>query len=118
MKRPHQAIVLIEGGRMNIYKWDNVSLAYSRKALLVLAAIGFIIGTIIGASSQNVFAGMWLGIGSGTAFSSLLEFGAFAFKSGYEENGFVGALRGCIVWFVFCMFSGPIGFIIRFLRTW
>ena len=91
-----------------------------RKHLLIFSAIGFVLGTIIGAVNGSVILGMWLGIGGGVGLSFLPEIPDL-FKGAYKRRGFVYAfqtvLGGGGLWFVIFIVAGPIGFIIRFIRT-
>lgn len=93
----------------------------SRNFLLITSAIGLILGTIIGVSARNVFAGMWFGIGGGVALS-YISFLPVLFRGFCRDEGFIEGMKstlgGGVVWFFIFMLIGPIGFIIRLLRTW
>ena len=63
---------------------------------------------------------MWFGLGSGVAFSFFPDIPGI-FRGFYREEGFFGAVKSTFIgggiWFVIFMVAGPIGFIIRFIRT-
>jgi tetratricopeptide (TPR) repeat protein len=90
-----------------------------RKILLVLSAIGFILGIIIGANDRNILIWMWAGIGIGGALSFLPEIPGI-FMSGYRKEGFTEAIKttigGGLIWLVIFMIAGPIGLLVRILK--
>jgi hypothetical protein len=97
------------------------------KILLILSGIGFIIGAIIGISASlesgeiiGIFLGMWFGIGIGGALSFITEI-PYHFKSAVREKGFgegiKSALMGILLWLAIFAVAGPIGLLIRVLRT-
>jgi len=89
------------------------------KILLICSAVGFILGTIIGAGSENVFAGMWFGIGIGGALNFIPEIPGI-FMRGFRSEGCVEALKttfvGGLIWVVIFMVAGPIGLLVRVIK--
>jgi len=90
-----------------------------KKVLLILSAIGFVLGAIIGGSDGSILMGMWFGIGIGGAVSFLPVIPGI-FMSGFRREGFVEAVKttvlGGIIWFIIFMVAGPIGLLIRILK--
>jgi len=64
--------------------------------------------------------GIWFVIGGGVALSYLPGVPG-AFKMAVEEEGVGRAIKstllGLVVWFILFLIAGPIGFIIRLIKT-
>ncbi len=94
-----------------------------RIILLVCTVIGLVVGILIGKKvnyGEVDFFSIWFGIGGGVALSFLPETPGI-FMLGWEEDGFIEAIKstfiGGIIWLAIFAIAGPIGLIIRFVRT-
>jgi len=89
------------------------------RVLLILSAVGFIVGIIIGANSGSVLLGMWLGIGIGGAVATF-DLLPYTFKEVYREKGLGDAakefFRTLAVILIGFSLAGPIGLIVRVIR--
>jgi len=102
-------------------KGNKVPINKEQITLIICSVIGFVIGTIIGSGKGNVILGMWFGIGGGVALGFLPAIPGI-FKIAYrEDGGFFEALKSTLlgggIWLVIFMVAGPIGFIIRFIKS-
>jgi hypothetical protein len=97
------------------------------KILLILSCIGFVIGVIIGIFTYNdsgeiigIFLGMWFGIGIGGALSYITVLPGTivdAIKREGFGDGIKTALLGILFGLAIFAVAGPIGLLIRVLRT-
>jgi len=92
------------------------------KILLICSAIGFILGTIIGANgggTVEIILGMWFGIGVGGALT-LLDILPYTYKETLHERGFEEAIKEFFKTLIFLLIAftlaGPIGFLVRVIR--
>jgi len=92
------------------------------KVLLILSAIGFVLGALIGTANieeGGIFFGMWFGIGIGGALSFIPGIPGI-FKRVFKKDGFIEAIKvsvgGSVVWFILFMLAGPIGLIVRVIK--
>jgi len=102
-------------------KGNKVPINKEQITLIICSVIGFVIGTIIGSGKGNVILGMWFGIGGGVALGFLPAIPGI-FKIAYrEDGGFFEALKSTLlgggIWLIIFMVAGPIGFIIRFIKS-
>jgi hypothetical protein len=89
------------------------------KTLLILSAVGFVLGVIIGASGGNVLLGMWFGIGIGGALSFISLISSM-FKTSVKEQGFGEGVKtafgGIAIWLIIFILAGPIALLVRVLK--